>query len=211
MFTIFRLHAKPQWPNAHIPKLRDHVESLSLGPRIRQAVRLLLIATVFGHLSALAGGSSAAPALEVENDQGEITNFLRLYKESNYVVVYFFATATCIDLCVRQSFSFSVNEAALKEYGAVIVGVSVDAADTQREFRKRSDLKFTLIPDLNQDVCNAFGVRRSPFSGKASRQAFVIQQGKIVAHLEGIPVDSYGDAVLQEIQKLSTETFSKKT
>lgn len=60
----------------------------------------------------------------------------------------------------------------LERTGAVVIGVSTDAADSHRAFIEKHSLPFLLASDESGEVAKAFGVPLK--NGRASRQSFVI-------------------------------------
>jgi thioredoxin-dependent peroxiredoxin len=66
----------------------------------------------------------------------------------------------------------------LARRGVAIVGVSTDSVEKQAKFKAKHRLPFTLLADTEKAVVNAFGV--STTLGFASRQAYLIEGGKVV-------------------------------
>lgn len=60
-----------------------------------------------------------------------------------------------------------------------IIGVSSDSVEAQRAFKEKYNLPFTLLADEDLTVIKAFGAR-SVMRTMASRQAYLIQDGKVV-------------------------------
>ena len=61
-----------------------------------------------------------------------------------------------------------------------MIGVSTDNAEAQRAFKKKHDLPFVLIPDVDKKVLDAFEV--DTLAGLSTRQAFLIKDQNIVWH-----------------------------
>jgi thioredoxin-dependent peroxiredoxin len=57
------------------------------------------------------------------------------------------------------------------------VGISADKAASQKKFRESNSLPFTLLADPDGSIIEAFGVKTT--LGMASRQAFLIVEGKV--------------------------------
>lgn len=117
-----------------------------------------------------------APAVEAVDQDGETVSLADLYQE-NLVLVYFYPKANTSG-CTAQACSLRDEFAVLKEKGVQVVGVSMDPVEAQKKFQQDHNLPFTLLADVEGKVVDAFGVpKRGNF---ASRQAFLIRDGKIV-------------------------------
>lgn len=118
-----------------------------------------------------------APAITALDQDGMPVDFGALYKKG-YVLVYFYPKAGTSG-CTAQACSLRDDYEALTEKGVTVVGVSTDKQAAQKAFQKEYTLPFTLIPDPDMKVVDAFGVPHLMFS-MASRQAYLIKDGKIV-------------------------------
>ena len=59
-----------------------------------------------------------------------------------------------------------------------VIGVSMDKVDAQKRFQDKNSLPFPLLADPEGKVLEAFGV--GSFLGFASRQAFLIKDGRVI-------------------------------
>jgi len=90
----------------------------------------------------------------------------------------------------------------------VIVGVSADKAAAQAKFRSKFDLPYTLVPDTEHKLIEAFGVwTQKSFMGKKfmgiERSTFIIdKQGKIARILRKVSVNGHTDEVYQALKEL---------
>jgi thioredoxin-dependent peroxiredoxin len=117
-----------------------------------------------------------APAVEALNQDGELVSLEALYKEGD-VLVYFYPRADTPG-CTAQACSLRDDFEALTERKVTVVGVSTDDVAAQKAFQEKHQLPFTLLADTERKVVEEFGVpTRGAF---ATRQAFLIRQGKIV-------------------------------
>ncbi len=92
-------------------------------------------------------------------------------------MVYFYPKADTPG-CTAQGCSLRDSYATLTEKGVAVVGVSTDTVRDQAAFKAKYNLPFTLLADTEKTVLAAFGVG-STF-GLSSRQAFLIEGGKVV-------------------------------
>ena len=129
--------------------------------------------------TACAGGvGEPAPRVVALDQDGNKVDFGMLY-DKGLVLVFFYPKAGTSG-CTAQACSLRDAYEELSDEGLVIVGVSSDKAESQKEFRKKNRLPFILIPDNKKKVIKAFKV--PTFFGFSKRQAFLIQNGRIVWH-----------------------------
>ena len=120
---------------------------------------------------------SDAPVASAKNHEGVVVNLSEVYKANKYVLVYFYPKADTPG-CTAQACSLRDAYTLLKKEGVVIYGVSSDGIKTQKEFKDKYKLPFDLIADEKKSFIKAFGV--STLAGFASRQAFLVRDGKLV-------------------------------
>ncbi len=87
------------------------------------------------------------------------------------VVVYFYPKDDTPGCTVEAQEIRDLYE-QLKQSGAVVIGVSADAADSHRAFAEKHALPFLLASDETGKLAHAFGVPLK--NGRASRVSFVI-------------------------------------
>ena len=73
------------------------------------------------------------------------------------VVLYFYPKDDTPG-CTKEACSFRDNFAALKEKGAVVLGVSPDAVKSHDKFVKKFKLPFPLLADDEKKIVTAYGV-----------------------------------------------------
>jgi len=117
-----------------------------------------------------------APALSATSDNGAALDLGALYKQG-LVLVYFYPKADTSG-CTAQGCSLRDAYAELTAKGVHVVGVSTDDVAAQRAFSAKNHFPFPLIADTEKKVTAAFGVPTT--MGFASRQAFLIKEGKVV-------------------------------
>lgn len=145
--------------------------------------RFLMLAALSSALisSALAGEGKkvnyAAPVVSAVNQDGATVNFADVYKKGP-TVVFFYPKANTPG-CTKQACSLRDAFADLSKDGVQVLGVSFDKPDAQKKFKDDHKLPYDLIADPEGKVVDAFKVvRKSPTV--ASRQAFLIKDGKVV-------------------------------
>ncbi len=73
-------------------------------------------------------------------------------------VVLFFYPKADTPGCTIEACGFRDTFARLEEAGAVVLGISRDTVKSQKKFKEKYDLPYTLLADVDETVCNQFGV-----------------------------------------------------
>ena len=137
-------------------------------------------------------GATALEVKATDQDGKEVDLGKELAKGTS--LVYFYPKADTPG-CTKQACSLRDEFAAVKEAGIKVFGVSADSAEDQKKFLEKYKLPFTLIADKKGDVIKAFGVPTFG-SGLASRQSFLIRDGKIIwRDLSATPTTQAKDAI----------------
>lgn len=105
-----------------------------------------------------------------------------VYQKQPYTLVYFYPKADTPG-CTAQGCSLRDSYEQLTAKGVAVIGVSLDQVGSQKAFKEKYHLPFTLIADPDKTVVNAFGVptMKVPAMGElAKRQAFLIKDGKVI-------------------------------
>lgn len=142
----------------------------------------------------------AAPDIEGVDQEGKTVKFAELYKSNPYVVVYFYPKADTPG-CTKQGCSLRDGHADLTKKGVKVIGVSADTVDAQKKFSDKFTFPFTLIADKEGKVIDAFKVVKKP-NGMASREAFIIKDGKVIWHDPQASTDKQSEDVLKVIEGL---------
>lgn len=115
-----------------------------------------------------------APKISAKNQEGQLVD---IEYGSGYTLVYFYPKADTPG-CTAQACSLRDAYAELTKKGVTIYGVSADTPEEQKKFKEKYHLPFELLADTDKKVMQAFGVPTR--MGFASRQAFLIKDGKFV-------------------------------
>lgn len=143
----------------------------------------LTLASVLGSPAHAGQGEKVdlpAPQVGGTNQDGKIVSFADVYAKGP-TVVFFYPKANTPG-CTRQACSLRDAFDELSKQGVQVLGVSVDRPDAQKKFITDHKLPFDLIADPDGKVLEAFKVDRMPFVGLATRQCFLIKNGRIVWH-----------------------------
>ena len=140
-----------------------------------------------------------APELKLTDEAGQAFTLSSL--KGKTVVLYFYPKADTPG-CTTESCEFRDHAAAFAEKGAVIIGISPDAEKAQGKFKKKFELPFTLLADVEHAGAEAYGVwvEKSMY-GKTywgvARTTFVIGgDGKIKHIFEKVKPAGHAEEVL---------------
>jgi thioredoxin-dependent peroxiredoxin len=120
----------------------------------------------------------AAPAFTLPSQDGSPIS-LDQYK-GKWVVLYFYPKDMTTG-CTIEAHKFQDAQGQFDAKNAVILGVSVDSADSHKQFCAKDGLTFHLLADTNHTVVSAYGSLAN-YNGMvmASRNTFLIDPtGKI--------------------------------
>jgi peroxiredoxin Q/BCP len=110
---------------------------------------------------------------------------------SNYAgqpVILFFYPRANTPGCTIEACGFRDTFKKLQAAGAVVLGISRDTPKAQAKFRAKYDLPYTLLADVDEKVCNQFGVlKEKNMYGKKvwgiERTTFVITPDQTLLHI----------------------------
>lgn len=127
----------------------------------------------------------AAPALKLENQDGEVVDLKSL--KGKWVVVYFYPKDSTPG-CTTEACDFRDNFARLQAKDAVVVGISKDAAKSHVKFREKQELPFDLLVDAEGKACEDWGVwRMKKFMGREGmgivRSTFLVDPAGRIAKI----------------------------
>jgi peroxiredoxin Q/BCP len=130
---------------------------------------------------------------------------LKDYK-GKWVVLYFYPRADTPG-CTIEACSFRDSFKRVEKIGAVVLGVSPDAAKDQKKFADKFDLPFTLVEDDDKKICNAYGViQEKNMYGKkvmgVARTTFIIgPDGKIKHIFSKVKPEGHAEQVLDYLKE----------
>lgn len=163
---------------------------------------LLSLLGLVAHADPLAVGADA-PKITAPDQDGNPVNFADVYAKGP-TLVYFYPKADTPG-CTKQACSIRDDWSALKEKGIQVLGVSADKEDSQKKFKDKYTLPFTLIADSKKEVAKAFGVNMIGALGLevTSRQSFLVKDGKIAWEMtKGTTTQTHAQDVLKAYEGL---------
>ncbi len=120
-------------------------------------------------------------------------------------VVLFFYPKSDTPGCTKEACEFRDASKTFAKKNAVIVGVSPDKAPAQQKFATKYSLPFTLVPDPEHAIAEAYGVwkEKSMYGRKymgIERSTFVIdEKGKIAQAFAKVKPEGHAAQVLESL------------
>lgn len=124
--------------------------------------------------------SYEAPDVSGKNQQGETVKFTDVYAKGP-TVVFFYPKANTPG-CTKQACSLRDAFADLSKDGVQVLGVSMDKVEAQKKFSDDFSLPYDLIADPEGKIVDSFKVEKMMLGKLASRQCFLVKDGKVVWH-----------------------------
>lgn len=151
--------------------------------------------------SGVPAAGSPAPDFSLATDAGKQAS-LEDYR-GKWVVLYFYPKDFTSG-CTLEAHNFQRDLAKYEEMGAVILGVSVDSADSHKGFCSKEGLTFTLLSDPDAKVTTAYGSVMDYKGAKlAARNTFLIDpQGAIAKVFTKVDPAGHSEEVLASIAAL---------
>ena len=119
-------------------------------------------------------------------------------------VVLFFYPKADTPGCTLEACGFRDTFAKLEAAGAVVLGISRDTPKAQKKFKEKYGLPYTLLADVDEAVCNQFGViKEKNMYGKKvkgiERTTFVIGPDQTLLKVYAkVKPEGHADEVLAE-------------
>lgn len=131
--------------------------------------------------------------------------------QGQHVVLYFYPKDNTPG-CNKEACAFRDEFPAFNKKGAVVLGVSVDSAESHDKFAAKFKLPFTLVSDVDKKIVNAYGVwGPKSFMGRkfdgTRRMTFLIGPDGII--LKIWPEVKPGEHAREVLEALGVATVSK--
>jgi peroxiredoxin Q/BCP len=142
-----------------------------------------------------------APELSLPSGDGSMVS-LKDYK-GKWVVLYFYPKDFTSG-CTLEAKNFERDQAKYQSAGAVVLGVSVDSAQSHKDFCAKEGLNFKLLADPDAKTVAAYGSGMDYKGAKmAARNTFLIDpQGKIAKVYTSVKPAEHSDEVLKDLAEL---------
>ena len=143
----------------------------------------------------------AAPDFQLKSNEGADVSLKSL--RGKWVVLYFYPKDFTSG-CTVEARNFQRDLAMYEKANTVILGVSVDTAESHKDFCTKEGLAFKLLADTETKVSDAYGsVLEIQGKKLSARNTFVIDpQGKIAKVFPGVKVAKHSEEVLAALAEL---------
>ncbi len=146
---------------------------------------------------------TAAPDFTLNSQEGTPVSLHDYH--GKWVVLYFYPKDFSSG-CTVEAHNFQRDLAQYQEKGVVILGVSVDSADSHQKFCTKEGLNFKLLADTEHKVSEEYGsIMNLGVKKLSARHTFVIGPDGLIAreYLDVKPADHSAEllAELTELQK----------
>lgn len=117
------------------------------------------------------------------------------------VILYFYPKDNTSG-CTKEACAFRDSISRVEKKGGVVIGISVDSAESHRKFADKFDLPFTLGSDEKKEVVKKYGVwkEKSMYGRKflgIERSTFVIDEKGIITKIfRKVKVDGHVEETL---------------
>lgn len=144
---------------------------------------------------------SLAPEFTLTSQEGTPVS-LKDYR-GKWVVLYFYPKDFTSG-CTIEAHNFQRDQPQYERKNAVVLGVSVDSADSHKQFCTKEGLNFKLLADTDHKVSSAYGSLTNLGLVKfASRHTFLINpEGKVSKVFTEVNPNKHSDEVLSALAEL---------
>jgi peroxiredoxin Q/BCP len=148
---------------------------------------------------------SQAPEFALTSQEGTPVS-LKDYR-GKWVVLYFYPKDFSSG-CTVEAHNFQRDQPQYQQRNAVVLGVSVDSADSHKQFCTKEGLNFKLLADTDHKVSTAYGSLTNLGLVKfASRHTFIINpEGKVAKVFTEVNPNKHSEEVLATLAELQKES-----
>ncbi len=144
---------------------------------------------------------SLAPEFTLTSQEGKPVS-LKDYR-GKWVVLYFYPKDFTSG-CTIEAHNFQRDQPQYQQKGAVVLGVSVQDADSHKQFCTKEGLNFKLLADTDHKVSSTYGSLTNLGLVKfASRHTFIIDpEGKVAKVFTEVNPNQHSEEVLTALAEL---------
>lgn len=144
---------------------------------------------------------SVAPEFTLNSQEGTPVS-LKDYR-GQWVVLYFYPKDFTSG-CTIEAHNFQRDQPLYQQKKVVVLGVSVDSADSHKQFCAKEGLNFKLLADTDHTVSSAYGSLTNLGLVKfAARHTFIINpEGKIAKVFTEVNPNKHSEEVLSALTEL---------
>ena len=143
----------------------------------------------------------AAPGFSLTTGDGSQVSLKDFH--GKWVVLYFYPK-DFTGGCTVEAKNFQRDIAKYEQAGAVVLGVSVDTAQSHKDFCAKEGLSFKLLADTDAKVAAEYGSVMDYQGAKmAARNTFLINpEGKVAKVYTGVKPAEHSEQVLKDLAEL---------
>jgi peroxiredoxin Q/BCP len=151
---------------------------------------------------------TVAPDFTLNSQEGKPVN-LRDYR-GKWVVLYFYPKDFTSG-CTEEAHNFQRDLIRYEQKNAVILGVSVDSADSHQKFCAKEGLNFKLLADTGHRVSEEYGsIMNLGVKKLSARHTFLLNpDGVIVKEYMNVDTAQHSQEVLAALTELQQSSASK--
>lgn len=164
-----------------------------------------LLATLFGPIFARAEmlkPGDQAPDFTTEAVLGDQTMPVHLLDFRSRKVVLYFYPKDSTPGCTREACAFRDGYQKLQNWGIVVLGCSVDSADSHRAFAKKYRLPFPLLLDPDKKIAKSYGADNGiPILGLDRRVTYVIgEDGRVLKVYPRVDPGTHATEIISDLK-----------
>jgi peroxiredoxin Q/BCP len=171
--------------------------------KITIALLGLLACSAFAANEAQKQPTAGSPAPDFSLVTGDGSQVSLKDNRGKWVVLYFYPKDFTSG-CTVEAKNFQRDLTKYEQVGAVVLGVSVDTAQSHKDFCAKEGLNFKLLADPDAKVSALYGSTMEYQGAKmAARNTFIINpKGKIAKIFTGVKPAEHSDEVLKALADL---------
>jgi len=152
---------------------------------------------------------SLAPGFTLTSQEGTPVS-LKDYR-GKWVVLYFYPKDFTSG-CTIEAHNFQRDQPQYQQRNGVVLGVSVESADSHKQFSAKAGLNFKLLADTDHKVSSAYGSLTNLGLVKfASRHTFIINpEGKVAKVFTEVHPNKHSEEVLVALAELQTQSAGSR-
>ncbi len=172
------------------------------------ALAILFVASRFMSAKSMPAQGSAAPDFSLNSEDGNQVS-LKDYR-GKWVVLYFYPKDFTSG-CTIEAHNFQRDQAEYARRNAVILGVSVDSAESHKNFCAKEGLNFKLLADTSHQVSKEYGsLMNFGVAQISARNTFLIDpQGKVARAFSSVNPSRHSAEMLAAIDELEKKLEKK--
>jgi len=176
-----------------------------------QVVRIAILVAAVGLTPLMTSAASVptvgglAPEFTLTSQEGTPVS-LKGYR-GKWVVLYFYPRDFTSG-CTIEAHNFQRDQPQYQQRNVVVLGVSVDSADSHKQFCTKEGLNFKLLADTDHQVSTAYGSLTNLGLVKfASRHTFIINpEGKVAKVFTEVNPNKHSEEVLAALAELQRQS-----